>query len=184
MSKRACTVFVFSHDSVGVGEDGPTHQPVEQVASLRVTPNMITMGSLVPAAGAEADWWVSGTELSATGSRFVVHGPGGKVGLHLLVAMDARSVPQHEQLARKKAQELTQEGDDVRVVRRLPVARALGARERARRVAQRFGVVRHAVVDIDLLGTFHTLRAAYEHLVKPGGSVLAGRAPHGAPPSE
>ena len=30
------------HDSIGLGEDGPTHQPVEQVASLRVTPNMST----------------------------------------------------------------------------------------------------------------------------------------------
>ncbi|MFK7916816.1 MAG: transketolase [Ilumatobacter sp.] len=32
--------FVFTHDSVGVGEDGPTHQPVEQLASLRVIPNL------------------------------------------------------------------------------------------------------------------------------------------------
>ncbi|KFF88598.1 transketolase [Serratia nematodiphila DZ0503SBS1] len=35
-------VFVYTHDSIGLGEDGPTHQPVEQLASLRVTPNMIT----------------------------------------------------------------------------------------------------------------------------------------------
>lgn len=33
-------VFVYTHDSIGLGEDGPTHQPVEQLASLRVTPNM------------------------------------------------------------------------------------------------------------------------------------------------
>lgn len=33
-------VFVFSHDSVGVGEDGPTHQPVEQLASLRAMPGL------------------------------------------------------------------------------------------------------------------------------------------------
>jgi transketolase len=37
---RARTVFVFSHDSVGVGEDGPTHQPVEQLASLRAIPGL------------------------------------------------------------------------------------------------------------------------------------------------
>jgi transketolase len=37
---RAKVVFVFSHDSVGVGEDGPTHQPVEQLASLRVIPGL------------------------------------------------------------------------------------------------------------------------------------------------
>ncbi|HBH63184.1 MAG TPA: transketolase [Erwinia persicina] len=33
-------VMVYTHDSIGLGEDGPTHQPVEQMASLRVTPNM------------------------------------------------------------------------------------------------------------------------------------------------
>jgi transketolase len=37
---KAKVVFVFSHDSVGVGEDGPTHQPVEHLASLRVIPGL------------------------------------------------------------------------------------------------------------------------------------------------
>ncbi|MEE1674705.1 transketolase [Agarivorans aestuarii] len=36
------SIFVYTHDSIGLGEDGPTHQPVEQVASLRLTPNMET----------------------------------------------------------------------------------------------------------------------------------------------
>lgn len=36
------TIFVYTHDSIGVGEDGPTHQPVEQVTSLRSTPNLNT----------------------------------------------------------------------------------------------------------------------------------------------
>lgn len=36
------SIFVYTHDSIGLGEDGPTHQPVEQVASLRTTPNMST----------------------------------------------------------------------------------------------------------------------------------------------
>ncbi|CCK15846.1 Transketolase [Cronobacter universalis NCTC 9529] len=35
-------VMVYTHDSIGLGEDGPTHQPVEQLAALRVTPNMST----------------------------------------------------------------------------------------------------------------------------------------------
>ncbi len=35
-------VLVYTHDSIGLGEDGPTHQPVEQVASLRLTPNLST----------------------------------------------------------------------------------------------------------------------------------------------
>ncbi|MBP7546588.1 MAG: transketolase [Corallincola sp.] len=34
------SIFVYTHDSIGLGEDGPTHQPVEQLASLRLTPNM------------------------------------------------------------------------------------------------------------------------------------------------
>ncbi|ADZ93223.1 transketolase [Marinomonas mediterranea] len=33
-------VFVYTHDSIGQGEDGPTHQPIEQIANLRMTPNM------------------------------------------------------------------------------------------------------------------------------------------------
>ena len=37
---RAKAIFVFSHDSVGVGEDGPTHQPVEHLASLRIIPDL------------------------------------------------------------------------------------------------------------------------------------------------
>lgn len=40
MRQRA--IYVFTHDSVGLGEDGPTHQPVEQLASMRSTPNLDT----------------------------------------------------------------------------------------------------------------------------------------------
>ena len=36
------TIFVFTHDSIGVGEDGPTHQPVETLASLRIIPDLLT----------------------------------------------------------------------------------------------------------------------------------------------
>ena len=39
---RIPNIFVYTHDSVAVGEDGPTHQPVEQLASLRATPNLST----------------------------------------------------------------------------------------------------------------------------------------------
>jgi transketolase len=37
------TIHVFTHDSIGVGEDGPTHQPIEQLPSLRAIPGMITL---------------------------------------------------------------------------------------------------------------------------------------------
>ncbi len=48
-------VFVMTHDSIGVGEDGPTHQPIEQLASLRAIPTLLTMR---PADGVEtAECW-------------------------------------------------------------------------------------------------------------------------------
>jgi transketolase len=37
---RIPSIFVFTHDSIGLGEDGPTHQPIEQLATLRATPNV------------------------------------------------------------------------------------------------------------------------------------------------
>jgi transketolase len=37
------SIFVFTHDSIGLGEDGPTHQPVEQLASLRAIPGLVTL---------------------------------------------------------------------------------------------------------------------------------------------
>lgn len=40
MKKRS--IFVYTHDSIGLGEDGPTHQPVEQLTALRATPNLYT----------------------------------------------------------------------------------------------------------------------------------------------
>jgi transketolase len=36
-------IYIFTHDSIGVGEDGPTHQPIEQLASLRAVPGLITL---------------------------------------------------------------------------------------------------------------------------------------------
>jgi transketolase len=45
---RVPSIFVYTHDSIGLGEDGPTHQPIEQLAALRATPNL----NLVRPAGA------------------------------------------------------------------------------------------------------------------------------------
>src|SRR5262249_15362671 len=36
-------IYIFTHDSIGVGEDGPTHQPIEQLASLRAIPGLVTI---------------------------------------------------------------------------------------------------------------------------------------------
>ena len=37
------TIFIFTHDAMGDGEDGPTHQPVEHLASLRAIPGLVTL---------------------------------------------------------------------------------------------------------------------------------------------
>ena len=45
MKKRV--IYVMTHDSIGLGEDGPTHQPVEHLASLRAMPNLHVLRSRV-----------------------------------------------------------------------------------------------------------------------------------------
>ena len=61
MEKRA--IYVMTHDSIGLGEDGPTHQPVEHVASLRAIPNVNVFR---PACGVEtAECW----ELAVTSAK-------------------------------------------------------------------------------------------------------------------
>jgi transketolase len=55
-------IFVMTHDSIGVGEDGPTHQPVEQLAAMRAMPNLLVMR---PADGVEtAECWQIALETS------------------------------------------------------------------------------------------------------------------------
>ncbi|PLX18951.1 MAG: transketolase [Candidatus Muiribacterium halophilum] len=50
------SVFIFTHDSIGVGEDGPTHQPVEHIMSLRLIPNLYVIR---PADANETAWLLS-----------------------------------------------------------------------------------------------------------------------------
>ena len=40
---RAHVIYIWTHDSLALGEDGPTHQPIEQLASLRAIPNMLLL---------------------------------------------------------------------------------------------------------------------------------------------
>ena len=55
-------IFVMTHDSIGVGEDGPTHEPIEQLAAMRAMPNLLTMR---PADGVEtAECWQIALETS------------------------------------------------------------------------------------------------------------------------
>jgi transketolase len=66
MKKR--TVFVMTHDSIGLGEDGPTHQPVEHLAALRAIPNLLVLRPADAVETAEC-WQIA---LEATGSPSVL----------------------------------------------------------------------------------------------------------------
>jgi transketolase len=61
-------VYVLTHDSIGLGEDGPTHQPVEHLAMLRATPNLTVFRPADPVETAEAWEWA----LTATGTPSVL----------------------------------------------------------------------------------------------------------------
>ncbi|KMN83213.1 transketolase [Chromobacterium alkanivorans] len=63
-------IFVFTHDSIGLGEDGPTHQPVEQVATLRYIPNHNTWRPCDTAETAAA--WAHAVEQKTTPSSMVL----------------------------------------------------------------------------------------------------------------
>lgn len=63
-------IFVFTHDSIGLGEDGPTHQPVEQVATLRYIPNHHTWRPCDTAETAAA--WAHAVEQKTTPSSMVL----------------------------------------------------------------------------------------------------------------
>ncbi|HEX6806680.1 MAG TPA: transketolase [Gemmatimonadaceae bacterium] len=56
-------IYVFTHDSVGLGEDGPTHQPIEQLAALRAIPNMTVFRPADAAETAEA--WAAAIETTS-----------------------------------------------------------------------------------------------------------------------
>ena len=64
-------IYVFTHDSIGVGEDGPTHQPIEQLASLRAIPHLTVLG---PADANEvAEAWKMALEIAKYTNG--AHGP-------------------------------------------------------------------------------------------------------------
>jgi transketolase len=63
-------IYVFTHDSIGLGEDGPTHQPIEHLASLRTIPNL---NVIRPADGAETAWaWQSAIENTTSPSALIL----------------------------------------------------------------------------------------------------------------
>jgi transketolase len=90
-------IFVYSHDSIGLGEDGPTHQPVEHLASLRAIPNLLLIR---PADANEtvAAWRIAlerddgPTALILTRQKLPVLKPGGAVEKGAYVMEDGSHV--------------------------------------------------------------------------------------------
>lgn len=127
------SIFVFTHDSLGVGEDGPTHQPVEQLASLRAMPGM-TLIRPADANETAAAWQIALERESPTclvltrqklpilDPRLYASGQGVAKGAYLL--NEGGGSPQlilmasgsEVQLALEAAKELTSKGLKVRVV--------------------------------------------------------------------
>ena len=109
------SVFVYTHDTIGLGEDGPTHQPVEQLASLRLTPNMETWRGCDQVEVAVA--WQQAIERK--------DGPTSLVLTRQPLAQQPRTAAQLAEIARggseielvvSAAKALTEEGRKVRVV--------------------------------------------------------------------
>ena len=74
------SIFVYTHDSIGLGEDGPTHQPVEQITSLRSTPNLET-------------WRPCDTVESAVSWKMAIMRTEGAVGLDFFSPNPGPSIP-------------------------------------------------------------------------------------------
>jgi len=127
------SIFVYTHDSIGLGEDGPTHQPVEQVASLRTTPNMSTWRPCDTVESAVA--WQSAIERADGPTSLIFSRQGlevmprdaqqvADVSRGAYVLLDSEQAPQailiatgsEVGLAMKAASQLQSEGVAVRVV--------------------------------------------------------------------
>jgi transketolase len=91
-------IYVFTHDSIGVGEDGPTHEPVEQIASLRAIPHMTVIRPADANETAQA-WRVAMTHrdgpvaLILTRQVVPILAAGGDVSRGAYVLADAAGLP-------------------------------------------------------------------------------------------
>ncbi|RUO80707.1 transketolase [Idiomarina tyrosinivorans] len=127
------SIFVYTHDSIGLGEDGPTHQPVEQLANLRTTPNMNTWRPCDAVETAAA--WLAAVKRNDGPSALVFSRQGmplqsrnaeqqQNISRGGYVLTDCQGTPEvillatgsEVQLAVAAAQQLTKQGKNVRVV--------------------------------------------------------------------
>jgi transketolase len=155
--------FVFSHDSIGIGTNGPTHQPVEILASLRAMPNMLVMR---PADAIEAaECWATALEHKS--------GPVSLVFARQVLPR-VRLSPSTDNLSRRGAYVLVEADDEAEGgARRVTllatgseVALALSARERL----QAEGIAT-AVVSMPCWELFEVQDATYRHAVLGPGTA-------------
>ena len=151
--------FVFSHDSIGVGKNGPTHQPVEILASLRAMPHLLVLRPADPVEAAEC-WEVALEQRS---------GPTALVFARQALPLVRRD-PRPENLSRRGAYVLAEATGGARAATLLAtgseVALALQARERLQA-----GGVPTAVVSMPCCERFDAQDAAYRAEVLGPGTV-------------
>ncbi|MFT2111807.1 transketolase [Marinomonas sp. 2405UD68-3] len=126
-------IFVYTHDSIGQGEDGPTHQPVEQLANLRMTPNMTVWRPCDAAETAVA--WKNAIQRNKAPTSLIFSRQGLKAQARTAaqlanvekggyILQDGNGTPDviliatgsEVQLARESAAQLSEQGKNVRVV--------------------------------------------------------------------
>ncbi|WP_175153497.1 transketolase [Paraburkholderia ultramafica] len=154
--------FVFSHDSIGVGKNGPTHQPVEILASLRAMPNMRV---LRPADAVEAaECWALALEHRRGPSTLVF----ARQALPLV-----RREHSAEPLSRRGAYVLADADNGPRVVTLLATGSEVALALQARRQLQDEGIAT-AVVSMPCWEIFDAQDAAYRSEVLGPGTVRVG----------
>ncbi|NYH26771.1 transketolase [Paraburkholderia bryophila] len=154
--------FVFSHDSIGVGKNGPTHQPVEILASLRAMPNMRV---LRPADAVEAaECWALALEHR--------HGPSTLVFARQALPL-VRREHSIESLSKRGAYVLAEASDAPRAVTLLATGSEVALALQARRRLQDEGIAT-AVVSMPCWEIFDEQDAAYRSAVLGAGTVRVG----------
>jgi len=148
------TLFVYTHDSIGLGEDGPTHQPVEQTATLRLIPNMAVWRPCDAVESAVA--WKSAVERRT--------GPSCLIFSRQALAHQARSTEQIAAISRGGYVLVDTQGtpDAIVISTGSEVALAVGA---AQALAQKGKKVR--VVSMPCVDAFDAQDAAYRESVLP-----------------
>lgn len=154
--------FVFSHDSIGVGKNGPTHQPVEILASLRAMPNMLVMR---PADAVEAaECWEVALELRRTPASLIF----ARQALPTL-----RTTHSADNRSRRGAYVLAEAEGGARAVTLLATGSEVQLAVEARRLLQAEGIPT-AVVSMPCWELFEAQDAGYRSAVLGEGCVRVG----------